>query len=146
MEMDITKSEIELLSSFRSGLKQYLTNSHFFCEMFNLSETQYLLLLHLKALQARGEASYLILKERMHINSATLTLLIKRSEKSGYLEPLGTSRVTYEQVIKLSEAGNKLVKALVIMHKREYESLQQRLLKNGCSNHCTSPVCWKGTD
>ena len=141
----LTSADIEKLSSFRSSLRKYLTNSHLFCELFDLTDLQYLLLLNVKTLEADKQASYLMLKQKLHLTNSALTMLINRCMKADLLEIAPSSPTSAPRTFKLSAAGSKLIATLASIHKKEFENFQT-IFKADCSTHCTSPICWKGTD
>jgi DNA-binding MarR family transcriptional regulator len=143
--LSISSTDIETLSNFRSGLRKYLSDSHQLCELFDLTDSQYLLLLHVKALENNNQASYKQIRMKMHATKPALTMLINKSLKSNYLETVSTTGDPDSKKFRLTCAGNKVIEALASIHKQEFERFQT-IFKADCSSHCTSPVCWKGTD
>lgn len=141
----LTNADIEKLSSFRSSLREYLTNSHLFCELFDLTDLQYLLLLNVKTLEADTQASCSTLKEKLHLTNSALTMLINRCLKADLLEISSGSPTSAPRTFKLSAAGNEVIATLASIHKKEFDNFQM-LFKADCRSRCTSPICWKGSD
>lgn len=141
----LTLGDIEKLSTFRTGLRQYLQHSHLFCEIFDLTDLQYVFLLTVKALDAQHQATYRTLKAELSLTDSVLTKLVRRSLKSDLLTmapaPLGESG----QCFRLSTAGDRLIATLAALHKKEFERFQTRFTRQ-CDTHCESPICWKGSD
>lgn len=143
---DLTIADIEKLSNFRSGLRKYLNNSHLFCEIFELTDLQYIFLLTVKALGNSNKVRFENLKGKLGLEDSTLTMLIRRSLGSKLLiRTLPDQAAKSAQMYELSEAGNRVIDTLAAMHKKEFDSFQM-VFQQGCKTHCTSPVCWKGSD
>lgn len=141
---NLTSSDITKLSNFRTGLRKYMTNSHLFCELFDLTDLQYVLLLNIKALEADKKASFAELRRKLNFTAPALNMVINRSLKSNLLESYSPANADSRH-FRLSNAGNKVIETLALLHKKEFESFQSTFVAD-CSTHCTSPVCWKGTD
>lgn len=143
--INISPADIEKLSNFRSGLRQYLNNSHLFCEIFELTDLQYIFLLTVKALEQSNQASHLNLKDRLQLIDSVLTKLIRRSVESDLLIASPKSGNNGPANYRLTTAGNNLIETLAAMHRKEFETFQRHFVKQ-CETHCDSPVCWKGSD
>lgn len=141
----LTLADIEKLSTFRTGLRHYLQHSHLFCEIFDLTDLQYVFLLTVKALDAQHQATYRALKAQLSLTDSALTKLVRRSLGSDLLAMVPAPVGETSQCFRLSAAGDRLIATLAALHKKEFESFQTRFTRQ-CDTHCESPICWKGSD
>jgi hypothetical protein len=142
---NLTVADIEKLANFRSGLRKYLNTSHLYCEIFELTDLQYIFLLTVKALGNSNGASFQSLKSKLSLEDAALTMLIRRSLAARLLIPMSQQSEKHGRSYALSEAGSRVIETLAAMHIKEFEAFQTDF-RQGCDTHCTSPVCWKGSD
>lgn len=141
----LTTKDIIKLTNFRTGLRKYLINSRFFCSFFDLTEIQYVLLLNIKMLEADEKSSCAELKERLNLTDADLDAAINHLLKTDLLVLPESYPKADTDYFRLSDTGNKVIEFLALLHNREFEAFKNKFAFE-CSNHCTSPVCWKGTD
>jgi len=125
---DVTKRECEELARFRYGLRRFLRFSEIAVRRANLRPQQYQLLLVVRGSFPErdwvtiGEAA-----ERLQIRHNSAVGLVDRCEKLGILrrEPHPVDRRAI--VLKLTEAGEELLRLLVPLHRDELTQLSSLL-------------------
>jgi DNA-binding MarR family transcriptional regulator len=141
----LSAKDFARLSNFRTGLRKYLINSRFYCDLFDLTEIQYVLLLNIKMLEVEQRSSFFELKKRLNLTDSGLNAVIKRLQKSDLLEPTEVYCKSETDYFRLTANGSKIIEFLAFLHNKEFEIFKTKFSLE-CSSHCTSPVCWKGTD
>jgi DNA-binding MarR family transcriptional regulator len=141
----LSEKDLARLSNFRTALRKYSINSRFYCDLFDLTEIQYVLLLNIKMLEAEQKSSFPELKKRLDLTDSGLNAVIKRLQKSDLLAPSESRSKSETACFRLSDTGNKTIEFLAFLHNKEFDIFKTRFSLE-CSSHCTSPVCWKGTD
>lgn len=141
----LSARDIARLSNFRTGLRKYLINSRFYCDLFDLTEIQYVLLLNIKMLESDRKSTFAELKTRLNLTRSGLKAVINRLLKSDLLLAPESCPQSANNYYRLSDTGNKVIEFLAFLHHKEFETFKTRFSLE-CSNHCTSPVCWKGSD
>jgi DNA-binding MarR family transcriptional regulator len=121
---NLNKKEFETLSDFRYQLRRFLRFSEEITRKDGVTHLQYLLMLHIKVFQDRERATIGELAERLQSHHHGVVSLVSRCESLGlvYREQGKTDR--REVRVKLTPAGDKLVKKLARSHRDELLKLQ----------------------
>jgi DNA-binding MarR family transcriptional regulator len=121
---NLNKKEFETLSDFRYQLRRFLRFSEEITRKDGVTHLQYLLMLHIKVFQDRERATIGELAERLQSHHHGVVSLVSRCESLGlvYREQGKTDR--REVRVKLTPAGDKLVKKLARLHRDELLKLQ----------------------
>jgi DNA-binding MarR family transcriptional regulator len=121
---NLNKKEFETLSDFRYQLRRFLRFSEEITRKDGVPHLQYLLMLHIKVFQDRERATIGELAERLQSHHHGVVSLVSRCESLGlvYREQGKTDR--REVRVKLTPAGDKLVKKLARLHRDELLKLQ----------------------
>jgi DNA-binding MarR family transcriptional regulator len=124
VETGFSTKEFEALSDFRYQLSCFLRFSEELTHAHGVTNLQYLLLLHVKGYKGREWASIGELAERLQSHHHGVVALASRCEKLGLVV---RKRGTVDKrgvEIHLTPEGNKLVKKLAVLHRKELSGLQ----------------------
>jgi DNA-binding MarR family transcriptional regulator len=124
---DVSKQECEELARFRYGLRRFLRFSEIAVRRVNLRPQQYQLLLAIKGFPGRDWVTIGEAAERLQIRHNSAVGLVDRCEKLGIVrrEPHpGDRRVI---VLKVTDAGDELLRMLVPLHRDELTQLSSLL-------------------
>ena len=116
---DLSKSEFELLSNFRYQLRCFIRFSEDLTRQYAVTNLQYLLLLHVKGYKGREWATIGELAERLQSHHNGVVSLATRCETLGLVSRKRGTTDKREVEIHLTPAGNKLVKKIASLHRRE---------------------------
>jgi len=124
---EISKQECEELARFRYGLRQFLRFSEVVVRRANLRPQQYQLLLAIKGFPDRDWVTIGEAAERLQIRHNSTVGLVDRCEKLGLVrrEPHPSDRRVI--VVKVTQAGEDVLRRLVPLHRDELEQLSSLL-------------------
>lgn len=120
----ITKKEFETLSEFRYQLRCFLRFSEELTRGFEITNLQYLLLLHVKGYKGREWATISELAERLQAHHNGVVTLAYRCEKLGLIYRERGTEDKREVKIFLTPEGNSMVKKIASLHRNELINLQ----------------------
>lgn len=144
MQSSLHSTDLKVLSGFRRELNQYLKYSKNLCKAYELSSSQYQILLQLVT-NPHQPINLKTLAENLQISVARLKNQLKVCEKSGYLSVEKYNRAK-EANVKVLSSGIDIVNQLASLHLNHIEGVMNSLSVGSCKSHCTSPICWKETD
>ncbi|NNM80760.1 MAG: winged helix-turn-helix transcriptional regulator [Gallionella sp.] len=116
---NLSKSEFELLSNFRYQLRCFVRFSEDLTRQYGVTNLQYLLLLHVKGYKGREWATIGELAERLQSHHNGVVSLASRCEVLGLVSRKRGTVDKREVEIHLTPTGNKLVKKIASLHRRE---------------------------
>jgi len=119
-----SKKEFETLSDFRYQLRCFIRFSEELTHRYGVTNLQYLLLLHLKGYKGREWATVGERAERLQAHHNGVVALASRCEKLGLIYRKRGATDKREVEIHLTPTGNKLVKKIASLHRRELLGLQ----------------------
>jgi len=124
---ELTKQECEELARFRYGLRRFLRFSEVAVRRANLRPQQYQLLLAIKGFPDRDWVTIGEAAERLQIRHNSAVGLVDRCEKLGLIrrEPHPSDRRVI--VVKVTEAGEDVLRRLVPLHRDELAQLSSLL-------------------
>jgi DNA-binding MarR family transcriptional regulator len=120
----LTKEEFKTLSDFRYQLRCFVRFSEDITHKFGVTNLQYLLLLHVKGYKDREWATIGELAERLQTHHNGVVSLASRCEKLGLIYRQRGTADKREVQIYLTPEGNRLVKKIASLHRKELLSLQ----------------------
>lgn len=120
----ITKKEFETLSEFRYQLRRFLRFSEELTRGFEITNLQYLFLLHVKGYKGREWATISELAERLQAHHNGVVTLAYRCEKLGLIYRERGTEDKREVKIFLTPEGNSMVKKIASLHRNELINLQ----------------------
>jgi DNA-binding MarR family transcriptional regulator len=118
------KKEFETLSDFRYQLRCFLRFSEDLTHSKGITNLQYLLLLHVKGYKGREWATISELAERLQSHHNGVVSLASRCEKLGLIYRKRGIADKREVEIHLTPEGNRMVKTIARLHRKEILSLQ----------------------
>lgn len=118
------KKEFETLSDFRYQLRCFLRFSEDLTHSNGVTNLQYLLLLHVKGYKGREWATISELAERLQSHHNGVVSLASRCEKLGLIYRKRGIVDKREVEIHLTPEGNRMVKKIARLHRKEILSLQ----------------------
>jgi len=113
------KKEIETLSDFRYQLRCFLKFSEDLTHEYDITNLQYLLLLHIKGYKGRDWATIGELAERLQTHHNGVVSLATRCEKLGLVYRRRGTVDKRSVEVHLTPAGNKLVVKIAGLHRKE---------------------------
>jgi DNA-binding MarR family transcriptional regulator len=116
---NLSKSEFELLSNFRYQLRCFVRFSEDLTRQYGVTNLQYLLLLHVKGYKGREWATIGELAERLQSHHNGVVSLASRCEVLGLVSRKRGTVDKREVEIHLTPTGNRLVKKIASLHRRE---------------------------
>ena len=120
----LSKEEFKTLSDFRYQLRCFVRFSEDITHKFGVTNLQYLLLLHVKGYKDREWATIGELAERLQTHHNGVVSLASRCEKLGLIYRQRGTADKREVQIYLTPEGNRLVKKIAGLHRKELLSLQ----------------------
>ncbi len=124
MSNRLTKDDFEELSNFRYQLRRFIHWSEQLTQSMQVSNLQYLLLLHLRGYPGRQWATIGELAERLVAKHHGVVALVSRCEKLGFVERRAGRSDGREVEVHLTAKGNRLVERLAAGHRDELARLQ----------------------
>jgi DNA-binding MarR family transcriptional regulator len=116
---NLSKNDFETLSEFRYRLRCFMRFSEELTRKFGVTNLQYLLLLHVKGYEGREWATIGELAERLQSHHNGVVTLASRCEKLGLVYRRRGTMDKREVEIHLTADGDKLVRKLAGLHRRE---------------------------
>ena len=120
----LSKIEFEVLSDFRYQLRCFMRFSEDLTRKYGITNLQYLLLLHVKGYKGREWATIGELAERLQSCHNGVVSLASRCEILGLVSRKRSIVDKREVEIHLTPEGNKLVKKIASLHRKELLNLQ----------------------
>ncbi len=120
----ITRKELIGLSEFRHQIARFLRFSIAASREAGLTQTQYLLLLHIAGQPARDWAPVGELAERLQASPHATTALIKRSVAHGLVRKQRSAEDTRRVEVRLTARGAALVRQVAALHRQELATLR----------------------
>lgn len=120
----LTKIEFEVLSDFRHQLRCFIRFSEDLTSKYGVTNLQYLLLLHVKGYKGREWATIGELAERLQSHHNGVVSLASRCEILGLVTRKRGTVDRRAVEIHLTPEGDKLVKKIASLHRKELLGLQ----------------------
>ena len=120
----LSKSEFEVLSNFRYQLRCFMRFSEDLTREYGVTNLQYLLMLHVKGYKGREWATIGELAERMQSHHHGVVSLATRCEVLGLVFRKRGTVDKREVEIHLTPEGNKLVKKIASLHRKDLLGLK----------------------
>jgi DNA-binding MarR family transcriptional regulator len=121
---ELAKSDYETLSNFRYQLRCFIRFSEELTDQYGITNLQYLLLLHTKGYRGREWATIGELAERLQAHHNGAVALVTRCEKLGLVVRKRGLVDRRAVEIHLTAKGNKLVKEIASLHRKELLELE----------------------
>lgn len=116
------------LAEFRFQLRQFLSFSEVSSERHGIQAQQYQLLQVVAAAPSGQPASVSYLADRMILRHNSTVELVDRAERAGLVKRHTDERDLRRSIIKLTPAGEQVLRALVAEHIQELERLSERII------------------
>lgn len=123
----ITRKELVALSEFRHQLARFQRFSVAASREAGLTQTQYLLLLHIAGQTSRDWAPVGSLAKRLQASPHATTALIKRSVARGLVRKQQSTDDARRVEVRLTARGAALVRRVATRHRRELATLRHIL-------------------
>ena len=136
----VTKAQFESLSEFRFQIARFQRFSVEASRRDGLTQTQYLMLLHIAGSPGRDWATVGQLAERLQASPHGTAALVKRCESLGLVakRPGREDRRIVE--VHLSDRGRRLVDRVAQRHRDELQSLRRVFRVGGVNEGAVGPV------
>jgi DNA-binding MarR family transcriptional regulator len=116
------------LAEFRFQLRQFLSFSEISSERHGIQAQQYQLLQVVAAAPPGQPASVSYLADRMVLRHNSTVELVDRAERAGLVRRHTDERDLRRSIIKLTPAGEQLLRAMVAEHVQELDRLADRII------------------
>jgi DNA-binding MarR family transcriptional regulator len=116
------------LAEFRFQLRQFLAFSEISSERHGIQAQQYQLLQVIAAAPPAQPASVSYLADRMVLRHNSTVELVDRAERAGLVRRHTDERDLRRSLIKITPAGEHLLRAMVAEHIQEIERLGDRII------------------
>lgn len=116
------------LAEFRFQLRQFLAFSEISSERHGIQAQQYQLLQVIAAAPAAQPASVSYLADRMVLRHNSTVELVDRAERAGLVRRHTDERDLRRSLIKITPAGEQVLRAMVAEHIQELERLGDRII------------------
>lgn len=118
------------LAEFRFQLRQFLAFSEISSERHGIQAQQYQLLQVIAAAPPGQPASVSYLADRMVLRHNSTVELVDRAERAGLVRRHTDERDLRRSLIKITPAGEQLLRAMVAEHIQELERLSDRIISS----------------
>lgn len=118
------------LAEFRFQLRQFLAFSEISSERHGIQAQQYQLLQVIAAAPPAQPASVSYLADRMVLRHNSTVELVDRAERAGLVRRHTDERDLRRSLIKITPAGEQLLRAMVAEHIQELERLSDRIISS----------------
>lgn len=118
------------LAEFRFQLRQFLAFSEISSERHGIQAQQYQLLQVIAAAPPAQPASVSYLADRMVLRHNSTVELVDRAERAGLVRRHTDERDLRRSLIKITPAGEQLLRAMVAEHIQELERLSDRIVSS----------------
>jgi len=118
------------LSEFRFQLRQFLSFSEVSSERHGIQAQQYQLLQVVAAAPPGQPASVSYLADRMVLRHNSTVELVDRAERAGLVRRHTDERDLRRSIIKLTPAGDQVLRSMVAEHIQELERLSERIIQS----------------
>jgi DNA-binding MarR family transcriptional regulator len=118
------------LAEFRFQLRQFLAFSEISSERHGIQAQQYQLLQVIAAAPPAQPASVSYLADRMVLRHNSTVELVDRAERAGLVRRHTDERDLRRSLIKITPAGEHLLRAMVAEHIQEIERLGDRIISS----------------
>jgi DNA-binding MarR family transcriptional regulator len=112
------------LSRFRTALARFLCFSERAARAEGITSTQYLLLLHARALSSHGKATVGELARRLHASAHGTTALVARCSEARLVTKKRSLKDGRYVEVRLTPLGRRLTRRIASRHRDELKSLR----------------------
>ena len=113
MAEKITENEYQALGELRYRIRKFLQEGDLTAKLAGLEPQQYLLLLAIRGLPARQEATISALADRLSLRHHSTVELIDRMEARGYVKRIRGREDRRQVLVTLQPRGEKLLEKVV---------------------------------
>jgi DNA-binding MarR family transcriptional regulator len=113
MAEKITENEYRALGELRYRIRRFLQEGDMTAKQAGLEPQQYLLLLAIRGLPARQEATISVLADRLSLRHHSTVELIDRMEAHGYVKRIRGREDRRQVLVSLQPRGEKLLEKVV---------------------------------
>ena len=125
---DLSAAHYEALAALRYQIRRFLAFSETAARGADVEPQQHQLLLVLKALRADERPTVGIVAERLQIQHNSAVELVKRSVERGLVERRTSTEDRREASLRITRAGESVLRRLSIAHRAELRSAAPALL------------------
>jgi DNA-binding MarR family transcriptional regulator len=125
-----SRTQLEALAGFRYTLRRFLHFSEEAATQAGLTAQQHQLLLQIAGAPVEAVTTVGYMAERLALRHHSVVELIDRSEQAGLITRKSAPHDRRIVVLKLTAAGNRLLRALSADHARELNEFAPRLIQS----------------
>ncbi len=125
---DLSAAHYEALAALRYQIRRFLTYSEAAARDADVEPQQHQLLLVLKALRPDERPTIGMVAERLQIQHNSAVELVKRSVERGLVERRTAAEDRREASLRITRAGERLLRRLSLAHRAELRSAAPALL------------------
>jgi len=125
---DLGAAQYQALADLRYQIRRFLAFSEAAARIAEVEPQQHQLLLVLKALRPEERPTIGVVAERLLIKHNSAVELVKRSVEQGLVERRTAAEDRREASLRITPAGERLLRRLSLAHRRELRSAAPALL------------------